>query len=216
MSSYNLNLVPVIALTVSFFVAAEVLYRLRVSPIITRKITHICGGIVSALLPFFVTIYTTIALGVFLTLFLFWTKRFKTLGSVHAANSDSIGALIFPPTITLAALLYWPINPLIFQGACLVLALADGLNSIVGIYFGKRMFHVTGTKTVEGSLTFYLITIGIFFAIIAYAGVAMSPSMILYILSSSLALTCVEALLGKGWDNVFVGLGAGAILLFAL
>ena len=52
-------------------VVAEILYYFGVKADLTRKIVHIGGGIISALLPFFVSLGTAVALGAFLFLILF-------------------------------------------------------------------------------------------------------------------------------------------------
>jgi hypothetical protein len=47
------------------FILAELLYRRGVSKQVTRKIVHIGGGIVSALLPALVSLSSALALGLF-------------------------------------------------------------------------------------------------------------------------------------------------------
>lgn len=214
--AHTAGLPIVLSLLFLSFIVAELLYKVKVPAIITRKVVHIGCGVVAAMLPLFVSLSTTVYIGIGFSLLLFFTKRAHFLGSIHSAHEDSAGAILFVPSVTLCAILFWPINPLIFQGACLVLALADGLNSIVGAYLGKHLFSITGPKTLEGSIAFFFITTIVLSGILFAHGTIAEPAMLFYIFASSLILACVEALFGKGWDNVFVPLAAGAILFFAL
>ena len=49
-------------------------------------------------------------------------------------------------------------NPLVYQGAALILALPDGLAGLFGQQFGRRSYHITGHKTAEGSFVFFSAT----------------------------------------------------------
>lgn len=60
-----LSLVAALILYTLVFAAAELLYHRGVEVAITRKITHIGAGIVSAGLPFLVTLPTALGLGLF-------------------------------------------------------------------------------------------------------------------------------------------------------
>jgi hypothetical protein len=59
------GLLVILALYAAVFGLAETVYRRGVEAWITRKITHIGGGVVSATLPLFVDLPTTLGLGLF-------------------------------------------------------------------------------------------------------------------------------------------------------
>ena len=211
-----LNVLLVLSLFLLIFGWAEFLYKRKIAPYITRKIVHIGGGIVTALLPIFVNLETVIILGIGFCLLLVLSKQKKFLNSVHNINNHTMGALLFAPSLTLTAVIFWPLNTLIFQGAALVLGLSDGIAGIVGARYGRRRYRITGDKTMEGSLIFFLITVLILLGVLYINGAAFTLDRALIVFGSSLLLTIVEATFGKGWDNLFVPIVAGTILYFIL
>lgn len=219
MTEKYINVLKVFLLLFSVFGLAEFLYVRNIPPYVTRKVVHIGGGLVSALLPLFVKLNTAVFLGAVLFLLLLFSKRKKMLKSVHEGYDDSFGASFFAPGLIVTALLFWPINPLIFQGAALVLGLSDGIAGIVGVKYGKKKYNITGVKTIEGSVTFFLVTIFVLCFVVYISG-GLVPDSVFgkspTILGASLVLTLVEAALGKGWDNLFIPIIAGTILVFIL
>lgn len=212
-----LNLFIVLSLFSLIFGFAEFLYKRKMAAHLTRKIVHIGGGIVAALLPVFVNLGTVVVLGICFFLLLVLSKRKNLLNSIHKINDESMGALFFAPSLTLAAIIFWPTNPLIFQGSALVLGLSDGIAGIVGTRYGRREYNITGRKTMEGSLVFFIVTILILLSIlyISEASLTMNKGA-LFVFGGSLLLTIVEAAFGKGWDNLFIPIVTGSILYFAL
>ena len=170
----------------------------------------------AALLPIFVNLETVIILGIGFFLLLVFSKRKNFLNSIHKIDDYSIGALLFTPSLTLTAIIFWPLNTLIFQGAALVLGLSDGIAGVVGARYGRKKYKVTGDKTIEGSLIFFLITVLILFGVLYINNTAFALDRALVVFGSSLLLTIVEATFGKGWDNLFIPIVAGAILYFIL
>ena len=116
----------------------------------------------------------------------------------------------------MGGLIYWPLNPLIFQGATLILGLADGLAGLLGQKFGRYAYHITGPKTIEGSLTFFGVTVVILLSLLFWQHILFDNPRLLLILGGALLLTLTEALFSRGWDNLPVPLVAGAILYFLL
>ena len=197
-------------------ICAEILYKLGIRQEVTRKIGHIGGGVAIAMLPFFVDLKTGVAMGIILALIIAWTKKKKLFQSIHRSASESVGAVLFVPSLILTGIIFWPHHPIIFQGATLILAFSDGLAGLAGSLRGTHTFTVTGPKTLEGSCIFFASTLVIMSFFLYVQGIPFVPSKIVFIISSSLVLTCVEAACGRGWDNVFVPLVAGGILTLAL
>ena len=216
MTTNILNILIVLSLFLLIFGCAELLYKRNVPPYITRKIVHIGGGIVAALLPIFVNLETVVILGIGFFLLLTASKRKKLLGSIHRINNESIGALLFAPSLTLTAIIFWPVNTLIFQGAALILGLSDGIAGVVGQRYGRKKYSVSGIKTIEGSLIFFLITTLILFGVLYISDTPIALDMTLLVFGGSLLLTIVEAAFGRGWDNLFIPIVAGTILFFIL
>lgn len=215
MTTNVLNVLIVLFLFFLVFGCAEILYKMGVTSYITRKIVHIGGGMVAALLPLFVNLETVIILGTGFFLLLVVSKRKNLLNSIHKIDDYSVGALLFAPSLTLTAIIFWPINTLVFQGAALVLGLSDGIAGIVGERYGRKKYKITSSKTIEGSLTFFLITVFVLLGVL-YINDASVFDKTLAILGGSLLLTIVEATFGKGWDNLFIPIVAGTILHFII
>lgn len=209
------HLVIVLVLFGLIFALAEFLFKRKVPPYITRKVVHIGSGLVAALLPLLVKLETVVILGIGFFLLLILSKRRSLLNSIHKINDDSIGAILFAPSLTLAALIFWPINIIIFQGVALVLGLSDGIAGIVGMRYGRKKYKITGVKTIEGSLTFFVITFLVLCAML-YINGALISSKILPILVWSLLLTITKAMFGRGWDNLFISLFSGLAFYFIL
>lgn len=197
------------------FGLAELLYKRKIASYVTRKIVHIGCGLVAGLLPFFVNLKTVVILGLGFFLLLLFSKRKKVLNSIHEIDEDSIGALLFPPSIALTALIFWPINTLIFQGAILILGLSDGLAGLFGRRYGKKVYRVFGNKTIEGSLLFFFITVIILCAILYIDG-DITYTGFMFVFGGSFFLTAIEAVFSKGWDNLFVPIASGIVLYFIL
>lgn len=212
------NYIHILIILFLFFLVfwfAEFLYRRKTAQYITRKVVHIGGGVVASLLPIIVKLETVILLGVGFFLLLLFSKRKKLLNSIHETEDYSIGALLFAPSLTVSAIIFWPIHTLIFQGAALVLGLADGIAGIVGTKYGRKKYMITGKKTVEGSICFFVVTVFVLWGIL-YINGGFMPDKIGLVLASSLLLTAIEALFSKGWDNAFIPLASGAVLYFIL
>ena len=209
-----LNLSVVVALYMLVFVLAELLYNRGVPAYITRKIVHIGSGIISALLPFFVSLKTAILLGFVFCILVLISKRKKILQSVHAIEGNSVGAILFAPSIILTALIFWPIDIHIYQGACLVLGLSDGIAGLMGQRYGKKSYTLTSPKTIEGSTVFFSITLLLVLVFVYAANSTVETLDIVKALGGVILITVTEALGGNGWDNLFVPLVSGAILYF--
>jgi len=197
------------------FALAELLYIRKIPQYITRKVVHMGGGLVTVFMPLFVTLKTFVILGIGFFLLLLISKQKKFLNSIHKMKSESNGAILFAPSLVLTGLIFWPINIHIFQGATLVLALSDGIAGIIGNKYGRKKYKITGNKTIEGSLVFFLITVLIFLGIL-YISDKMALSKIIFVLLGSLTLTIIEAVFSKGWDNLFIPLASGIFLFFIL
>lgn len=210
------NVFIVLFLFLLVFGCAEFLYKKNVSASITRKVVHIGGGLVVALLPFLVNLVTVIILGVGFFLFLLFSKRRRILNSVHGIKKESIGALLFAPSLVLTAVIFWPINPAIFQGSALILGLSDGLAGVVGAKYGKKKYNITGDKTIEGSLVFFFITVLILLGILYTSSLALNFYGVLFVIGGALLLAIVEGMSGKGWDNLFIPIVAAGVIYFAL
>jgi len=200
-----MKIVMLLFLYLLVFVSGEVLYRNKVPLYITRKVVHIGSGALTALLPFFVELNVAVLFGIFVSVILFITKKSRLLDSIHKSENASLGSILFAPGLTLAAIFFWPVEIVIFQVSVLILALSDGFAGIVGRKFGRKYYSITGRKSYEGSLCFFLISFVLLLVMIG-------NSSLLQLILVPLILTGVEATLSKGWDNLILPLIAGILV----
>src|SRR3984893_4171640 len=73
----------------------------------TRRLVHITGAGTTALFPLYLHLDEVVALGIFFTLFLTWTRVRGSLRSVHAVARPTLGAILFPGCLVLAAVTGW-------------------------------------------------------------------------------------------------------------
>jgi dolichol kinase len=193
---------------------AELSFRQGLDSFTVRKAAHICCGLITAILPVFLTLPYTVAVGLLLSSFVFVSKRFKIFRGIEHTDQLSWGTLYFPLGFVLSALLFWNDNPLIFTGSALILGLSDGSAALLGKRFGGKKFRGS-SKSYVGTAVFALVTAiictGVAIAMhgsIANVGVLRLITLII----GSVVVAVVEALSNEGTDNLFVPITAGMLL----
>jgi dolichol kinase len=198
------------------FALSEFALAQKVPAPITRKFAHVGSGVVTALLPLMLTPTAMIGLGVVFSAFILWTKRAQILNSVHMGDENSVGAVVFAPTVTVLTILTMNSNPLIFQGSILILALSDAAAGVVGRYAGSHRPLLLRGKSIEGSIACFGVAALIFFTILFHSTVGDIPILLLYSCIGGLMVTFAEACIHGGWDNVSVPFVASAVLFVLL
>ncbi len=212
-----INMLTVIILYafVSLFVEF-VHYKFSIPFLLSRKMTHIAGSVVSFTMPLLVSNIQAFFIVIAVTVFVFLSKKIRLFKSIHHEDGSSVGEVVYPLGIALSAILIWPISVLAFQGSCLVLGFSDGLAGYFGKKYGKRKYKLFGgEKTIEGSTVFFLSTLTIFISYQFIYGNSISVLGILLIALYSIIITSLEAILTGGWDNILIPIAAGlSILMF--
>lgn len=181
------------------FASAELLRRRGLGADATRRYTHAAGASVAALLPAFLTVDETVALGVVVAAVLAWTRRRGILRSIHGVTRPTLGAALLPLGLALAAIIGWPFSPA-YVLAALTLALADPAAAIVGARVRSPRWPVwKGTKSLSGSLAFAGVVL-----VIGLVASAWVPIPISAIVVAAIFLAVVEGSLGYGLDNLVV------------
>jgi len=173
----------------------------------TRRLVHVLGTLLALPLPIVLGVPVGVVMAVALAGLLALSRRRGTLGSVHDVQRTTIGEVVFPLGIALAAVVAQDYAQYCF--GVLVLGFADAAAGIVGTRVGRPLRRWPARKSVAGSTAFFVVTIGLAVAFVAALGV--EPAMLL--VPSALAVTLVEALLARGWDNLAVP--SAAALAFA-
>jgi len=77
---------------------------------------------------------------------------------------------------------------------------------------GQHPYYVTGRKSIEGSLSFFVISWSILMGLLIYTQSPVTWLLIFQVALASLLLTVLEGLTGYGWDNLPVPLLAGLMI----
>ena len=76
----------------------------------------------------------------------------------------------------------------------------DGMASLIGMKYGKIKYNLTGdNKSLEGSLTMFIVLIGMLWVVLMYYAVPVQP---MVIVSVALVATILEGITPKGLDNI--------------
>ncbi|MGI9519688.1 MAG: diacylglycerol/polyprenol kinase family protein [Pirellulaceae bacterium] len=204
---------------VTLLLLAELWHRLRNPPVEwTRKLVHFGGGAICLFLPLLLqSHWTVLVLAVGMTLLFVISKRLGWLPSVHGIDRPSHGTEFYPLVIYLLFLLaadqYWQ-----YVVCVLVLAVADSAAALIGTRYGRLRFSVEkATKSVEGSLAFFVVTfLVVMIPLSIWQPLADTPhEWTHYFLASSLIgllVTCMEIIALHGTDNLWVPLGTLLVL----
>ena len=176
----------------------------------TRKIVHIGGGIGAACLPLVTTASVAILFGLAMTVVMLASTNWRWFRSIHGQRAFDFGAVGFPIGLVVGAWLWWGMNPLLFQAAALIEALADGLAGLVDTSRSRQLG--SRSKTVRGSTVFFLVTIAIFFLAVVLSAQPVTAMVVVKIIFGGLLLAGIEALLPGDFDNWIIPAIAGLVL----
>jgi len=193
------ELIGFVVLIAALFASAEMLRRRGVAPDATRRYTHATGASVAAVLPAFVSLAECVALGVLIAGVLAWTRDRRLLSSVHGVERPTLGAILLPLGLALAAPIGWP-QPAAYALGALTLGLADPVAAVVGERVVGLHWRVwRGAKSLGGSVAFAAVV-----AAIGLAAASWAPLSLGAIAAMAIGLAIVEGSLGYGLDNVVV------------
>jgi len=182
--------------------ANEVWVRMRPVPVErSRKFVHITVGSFVAFWPFFLSRDQILVLSLAFLVGVIVSKYMDVFNAIHSVQRPTWGELCFALAVGAVALL--TADKWIYMAALLQMSLADGLAAIVGTAYGRRTrYKVLGhTKSVVGTLTFFVVSLIILVAFSAYGSKTLSVGFMLLL---SLAASLIENLGVKGLDNLLV------------
>ena len=191
-------------------IISEYCYRFFNGYLLSRKIAHIGSGIVTAALPFLVELETALFFSALFTLLLLVSQRYRLIQSVYEYK-DGLGSLCFPIGMGIAAFLFWG-TPEVFSGAAILFALPDGVAGYVGKKLGRHKYSITGTKTIEGSVAFFVSALIVFLIWALFFDLSLDIRLLISGVGVTILLAAVEGALGRGIDNLFLPVIAGALL----
>jgi len=169
---------------------------------LSRKLIHILVGSFVAFWPYIMSVNSIRIISVLFMIVVFSSLKFNIFKSIHTVKRDSLGEIYFAISVGLITF----INPshLVYTISLLTMSLADGLAALVGTYYGmNRKYKVYGrTKTVLGSLTFFVVALVLILIFIDNTGHLFG----LGYLALAAGLTLIENISPMGMDNLLVPL----------
>lgn len=202
-----MNVIIVITIFIAILVMAEIVRKFRISNLVSRKLAHVAGGILTALLPLLVSRNWAIGIGLLFSILILVAVTKGFLPGITGLGKEKTGAVIFPLSLVVCALFFWSdVSSAPFSVAALTLGLADGLGGLAGRTRAGKEFTVTGPKTYFGSAVFFLVSFVIALGFSSFASKDLASVFVF-----ALGTTVIEAVVGKGLDNLAVPLVAGAL-----
>lgn len=199
------------------FSISEFLYHLRKwKAESTRKLVHICTGLLSLLFPLVFNNYWSIFIlcSGFLGL-LYVSKKFNFLNSINAVQRKTKGSSLFPIVVFVCFYIADIYENLMFYCIPLsIMAISDPIASMMGKKKPIKTFTIFGQeKSLGGSLGFFVSTLVLLSIQFFIFDLTFSSALILIIVSIGLISTLAEAFSTFGWDNFSIPLSIIASLI---
>jgi len=192
--------------------------RCGLHPETSRKSVHIAMGLVTLFFPWlFREAWPVLLLAVLAVVALVGTRLLKPLrerfgGVLHGVERYSLGEIYFPLAVAALYLLSSG-NRLLYVIPLLTLTLADAVAALVGVRYGQHRFCTSeGTKSVEGSLAFFMVAfLSAHVPLLLLSDTGRAESLLIALVLGILVML-FEAVSVGGLDNLFIPLGCYALL----
>lgn len=187
-------------------------------PEVIRKAFHTGGGLLTLVLPFWFDHPEPVwLLGMMIIAGLLvlrsgfrGTEQFSAV--LFGVRRRSCGDILFVLSICMVFTLSGG-DFILYLIPILILSVADSTAAIVGIYFGRHAYTISGsTKTLEGSTVYFLLAFSC--GLLFFWGPGDLDRLSILTASFFLAwvTTLLEGVSGRGWDNLFSPLAAVLML----
>ncbi len=144
---------------------------------------------------------------IFFIIFNTLNTLFNWIPSLNTKNRfKNFGTIYYAASVLLLVQLYYFDPALRVAGGIgiLVMGYGDGFAAVIGQFFGKMHFTIfKGHKTIEGSLTMFVVSALVVYTYLSFSSPVISWTMVLVI---PLVATLIEAISPYGLDNLFVPL----------
>ena len=187
-------------------------------PEVIRKAFHTGSGLLTLVLPFVFDHPEPVwLLGMLIIAGLIVLRMgFKVMEPISAilfgVRRQSCGDILFVLSICMVFTLSGG-DFILYLIPILILSVADSAAAVVGIYFGRHAYTISrSTKTLEGSTVYFLVAFSC--GLLFFWGPGELDRLSILTASFFLAwvTTLLEAVSGRGWDNLFPPLAAVLML----
>ena len=210
------NTVLLAAIFLVLFGLAEFLYhRYNCKVEYTRKLVHTGSGILSISFPLLISNNWLILLlcSAFMGI-LILSKRYGFLPSINAVDRKTYGSILFPVIVYTAYLAFeYSGSLLLYYLPLCILAISDPLAALAGKSWPFGKYTINGhPKTLMGSSAFFISAFLLSYSSLVWLeGVSHKEAWILGFLLA-ITTTLTEAIMYRGYDNLFIPLTAILVL----
>ncbi len=218
------DLLPISWLSACFlglFGLSEFIHRTTSSKVEnTRKLVHFGTGVLTLMFPVFLTSsWSVLILCASFAVILLFSLKYKFLPSINAIDRESHGSILYPVAVYSCFLLYQyqDIDLMFFYAPILILAISDPMAALFGKRWPRGKFTIgKDTKTIMGCSAFLISAFLVLVGLSILFSNELSFDSCYQLLLVSLGATFVEAMSGRGVDNLTIPLSVVLLLsLFA-
>jgi dolichol kinase len=214
------DLLPIAWLSACFiglFCLSELIHRTTSAKVEhTRKLVHFGTGILTLMFPAFLTSsWSVFALCASFAAILLLSLKYTFLPSINAIDRKSYGSILYPVAVYVCFLLYeyQHHDRMFFYAPILVLAISDPMAALFGKRWPKGKFTIgKGSKTLMGCSAFavsaFLVLTGLSFLFNQEISFMKAYELLLV----AMGATMVEAISGRGTDNLTIPLSVVCLL----
>jgi phytol kinase len=180
---------------------------------LSRKVIHIGCGLLLPL-SWSLGLPKLLALGaaVCATAIICINHRTHWFALIEDVERKTYGTIFYCVSICCLIFFFWSSCPGAMLAGALVMAISDGLASLIGRFVPSPKWHLYGqTKSLAGTSAMLLSTLGIISIVQLALGPGLSTTQILTI---SIIITGLEQLSGYGIDNLSVPVATASIVSF--
>jgi phytol kinase len=187
-------------------------------PEVLRKLMHVPMGLITASFPWLfdqvwpVLLLAASSLAVLVLVRSGFSATRSVRGVLHGVERSSWGELLFPVSVALLFVLAQG-DPLLYSVPILILALADAVAALIGVYYGQTQFKtLEGSKSIEGSFAFFIVAfLCVHVAVLLFTDSGRVESLLIGLLMGIIVML-FEAVAWRGLDNLFIPVASFALL----
>ena len=201
------------------FALSEIIHRITPTKVEnTRKLVHFGTGILTLLFPVVLTsTWSVLLLCASFAVILLFSLKYKFLPSINAIDRESHGSILYPVAVFSCFVLYrYHENDLIFFYApILILTISDPLAALFGKRWPLGKFSVgKDKKTLMGCTAFFCSALLVLVVTYSFFNPGISFDRVYQFVIIAGVTTLVEAISGKGIDNLTIPLSVVGLLSF--
>lgn len=203
-----MKLIIFLVISTVFLLSVEIVKRkFSISSSTTRRISHVGAASIAAVSPLFIDKYLIILVCLGFAVSMFISRKLSLFSSIHLVNRKTLGEVFLPLGEAISAVIFLPHAIMSFQYGILVMGFSDAIAGYVGEKFGKHpLVFFNNRKSIEGSLTFFFVTLII--------TTIFNPSLGLHLIIVPITLTIMEFFLGYGSDNLIIPAVSSYLFMF--